>query len=110
MRRAPLSIVATVATTLALLIASAGLASVLAPPSNLGDLARISRTVVFAEAQGQRTELLGETPYTVTLFKLLQQVAGETAGNTFEVREAGGVAGGIGMAVSGAPVFERGGR
>lgn len=107
MRRAPLSILAT---ALALLIASAGLASVLAPPSNLGDLARISRTVVFAEAQGQRTELLGETPYTVTRFSLLRQVAGEAAGNTFEVREAGGVAGGIGMAVSGAPVFERGGR
>ena len=100
-----------VAAALALLIAaSPGLASVLAPPSNLGDLARISRTVVFAEALGKRTELHGETPYTVTSFKLLQQVAGEAAGNTFEVREAGGVARGIGMAVSGAPVFERGGR
>jgi hypothetical protein len=108
MRRSYLPIVVT---ALAFLIAaSAGLASVLAPPSNLGDLARISRTVVFAEAQGKRTELQGQTPYTVTSFKLLQQVAGEASGNTFEVREAGGVAGGIGMAVSGAPVFERGGR
>lgn len=108
MRRTHISIVA--AAALALLIASAGLASVIAPPSNLGDLARISRTVTFAEAQGQRTELRGETPYTVTQFKLLQQVAGEAVGNTFEVREAGGIAGGIGMAVTGAPVFERGGR
>lgn len=100
-----------IAAALAFLIAaSPGFASVLAPPSNLGDLARISRTVVFAEALEKRMELQGQTPYTITSFKLLQQVAGEAAGNTFEVREAGGVAGGIGMAVSGAPVFERGGR
>ncbi len=108
MRRPHISIVATAA--LVLLIASAALASVIAPPSNLGDLARISRTVVFAEALGKRTELRGQVPYTITSFKLLQQVAGEAAGNTFEVREAGGVAGDVGMAVSGAPVFERGGR
>jgi hypothetical protein len=108
MRRSYLPLVAA---ALALLIAaSPGLASVLAPPPNLGDLARVSRTIVFAEALGQRTELVGETPYTVTSFKLLQQVAGEAAGNTFEVRVAGGLAEGIGMVVSGAPVFERGGR
>ena len=99
------------AAALALLVlASPGLASVVSPPSNLGELARISRTVVFAEAQGQRTELRGETPYTVTLFSLVRQVAGEAVGNTFEVREAGGIVGDIGMAVSGAPVFQRGGR
>ncbi len=107
MRRSPLPLVAA---ALALLIAAPGLASVLAPPSNLGDLARISRTVVFAEAQGSRAELRGQTPYTVTTFKLLRQVAGEAVSHSFEVREAGGAVGEIGMAVSGAPVFERGGR
>jgi len=86
------------------------MASVLAPPSNLGDLARISGTVVFAEAQAVRTELRGETPYTVTTFRVLQQVVGEAAGRSIEVQEAGGVVGDVGMAVSGAPAFERGGR
>lgn len=95
---------------LALLIASSGLASVLAPPSNLGDLARVSRTVVFAEAQRVRTELHGQAPYTVTTFRVLQQVAGEALGRSLEVAEAGGVVGDVGMAVAGAPVFQRGGR
>ncbi|HEV2852127.1 MAG TPA: S-layer homology domain-containing protein [Thermoanaerobaculia bacterium] len=107
MRRAYRSLVPSV---LAFLIAIPGLASVLAPPSNLGDLARVSRTVVFAEARGSRSELRGQTPYTVTTFQILQQVAGAPVGRSFEVVEAGGVAGGIGMVVSGAPVFERGGR
>lgn len=107
MRRAYPSIVPAV---LALLFASASMASVLAPPSNLGDLARVSRTVVFAEAQGTRTELQGQTPYSVTTFRVLQQVAGDKLGRGFEVQEAGGVVGDVGMAVSGAPVFQRGGR
>jgi hypothetical protein len=110
MRRAYRSLVPAVLAVLALLIAIPGLASVLAPPSNLGDLARVSRTVVFAEVQGSRSELRGQTPYTVTSFKVLQQVAGTPVGRSFEVAEAGGIAGGVGMAVSGAPVFERGGR
>lgn len=110
MRRAHRSFVPVIPAVLAFLIAIPGLASVLAPPSNLGDLARVSRTVVFAEAQGSRSELRGQAPYTVTTFKVLQQVAGASVGRSFEVAEAGGIAGGIGMVVSGAPVFERGGR
>jgi hypothetical protein len=100
----------TILVILGLLIASLGLASVLAPPSNLGDLARISRTVVFAEAEGVKTELHGETPYTVTKFRTLQQIAGQAVGRSIEVQEAGGVVGDLGMAVTGAPVFHPGGR
>jgi hypothetical protein len=91
-------------------MASSALASVIAPPPNLGDLARISRTVVFAEAQGSRSELHGKAPYTVTTFRVLQQVAGEPLGRAFEVQEAGGAVGNVGMAVAGAPAFEKGGR
>lgn len=105
MRRACLSIL-----SLVLLIAVPSFASVIAPPANLGDLSRVSRTVVFAEAEGSRTELLGETPYTVTTFRVLQQVAGEAVGRSFEVREAGGVYEDVGMAVTGGVVFEQGGR
>lgn len=100
----------TILAILMLVIASPGLASVLAPPSNLGELARISGTVVFAEAEGKQTELRGGTPVTVTTFKVLQQVAGKPLGRNFEVQEVGGVVGDAGMAVSGAPAFEQGGR
>lgn len=85
-----------------------GLASVIAPPANLGELTRVSRAVVLAEAQGARTELRGNTPYTVTSFRVLKHVAGQKPGNLFEVSEAGGVVGEVGMAVSGAPAFEKG--
>jgi hypothetical protein len=84
------------------------LASVIAPPANLGELTRISRSVVLAEAQSSRTELRGNTPYTVTSFRVLEQVAGQKTGNLFEVSEAGGVVGEVGLAVSGAPVFTAG--
>lgn len=107
MRRASQTVVLSV---LSLFLASAGFASVLAPPANLGDLARISRTVVLAEAQGSRAELRGETPHTITTFKVLRQVAGEAVGRTLEVDEAGGAVGEFGLAVTGAPAFERGGR
>ncbi len=46
----------------------------------------------------------------MTTFKVLEQVAGETLGRSIEVAEAGGVVGDVGMAVAGAPVFQKGGR
>ncbi|HEV2846718.1 MAG TPA: S-layer homology domain-containing protein [Thermoanaerobaculia bacterium] len=62
----------------------------------------------MAEAQGSRTELRGNTPYTVTSFRVLEHVAGQKPGNLFEVSEAGGVVGEVGLAVSGVPAFEAG--
>ena len=108
MRRVPL--LSTLAVLASLAAAAPGSASTVSPPANLGELARISRTVVFAEARSSRTELRGETPYTVTDFKILQQVAGEAAGSRISVETAGGEVGRIGFAVTGAPRFESGER
>lgn len=96
---------------LALLItASPSLASSIAPPPNLGTLARISQLVVFAEAEGSWNEARGNEPYTVTAFRVMQQVKGERVIGTLEVQEEGGVVGTIGVAVTGVPRFEKGGR
>lgn len=107
MRRAPhLSIL----TVFAALVAIPALASLIAPPPNLGSLARISRTVVFAEAGGTRTEARGKSPFTITSFRVLENVSGERLDGTLEVREEGGVAGTLETTVIGAPRFEKGGR
>ncbi|HYH44158.1 MAG TPA: S-layer homology domain-containing protein [Thermoanaerobaculia bacterium] len=107
MRRAsPLSIFA----GLALAASIPAIASTIAPPANLGELARMSRAVVLAEARGSRTELRGETPVTVTRFELVRQVAGEKVDAQLELRVLGGESDGVGLAVQGAPRFEEGGR
>src|SRR5947209_1070829 len=76
---------------LTLLVAAFPLAaSTIAPPSSLGELARISRSVVLAEAQGARSELAGNTPVTITRFQLVQAVAGANPGRSLQVRQMGG--------------------
>ena len=85
----------------------AGATSVL-PPANLGQLARSSAAVVFAQAVESWVEA-GETiPMTVTRFQQLRQVAGSPTGFLFEVREPGGDLEGIGAAVPGSPRFKAG--
>ena len=107
MRRAsPLSILAGIA----LAAAAPVVASTISPPANLGELARLSRAVVLAEARGSSAELQGETPVTVTRFDVVRQVAGEAVGPTLELRVLGGEADGVGLAVQGAPRFAAGGR
>jgi hypothetical protein len=88
-------------TGLAFLIASLpGFGSTVAPPRDLGTLARISQLVVFAEAQGSSTEEPGSA-FTVTPFRVLQMLKGRPVTGTLEVRE---------MEVVGAPRYEKGGR
>jgi len=107
MRRVPHLTVLTVFTVL---IAIPAMASLLAPPPNLGVLARISRTVVFAEAGDTRTEVRGQSPFQVTSFRVLENVSGAKLGASFEVREEGGVVGNLETTVLGVPRFEKGGR
>jgi hypothetical protein len=92
-----------VLTGLALLIAALpGFGSAVAPPRDLGTLARISQLVVFAEALGSSSEEEGSVAgSTVTAFRVLQRVKGKPVTGTLEVRE---------MEVVGAPRYEKGGR
>lgn len=84
-------------------------ATTVVPPRDLGELARLSRAVVFAAAVESRVEE-GEGPllYTITRFQLLDRIAGAGPGTVFEVREPGGSLGLRGDAVAGAPRFEEG--
>jgi hypothetical protein len=86
------------------------LGSTVAPPYNLGEMARISRMVVLAEAQGSRAELRGDIPYTVTRFKVIENVAGESFRTSLDVEAKGGVVGDVGYKVPGNPVFAEGAR
>ena len=109
-----LPLVPSLSALLALLLLSplappAGAASV-SPPRDLGRLARASAAVVYAEALESWGEARGALPVTVTRFLLLDQPAGRAVGTTFEVVEPGGVAGGRGAAVAGAPRYREGGR
>lgn len=96
--------------TFFLIAAVTGFASTIAPPYNLGEIARISQTVVLAEALGSRSELRGQIPYTVTTFRAVENVAGEKLGTTLAVETKGGVVGEIGYASPGTPAFAKGGR
>jgi S-layer homology domain len=87
----------------------AGAASV-APPRDLGALARVSAAVVYAEALESWGEAEAAMPVTVTRFLLLEQTAGRAVGAVFEVVEPGGVAAGRGAVVAGAPRYLEGGR
>jgi len=108
MRRVSLPILL-VSLVLVALAASAA-ASTIAPPSNLGELARISRTVVLAEAVSSQSVLHGKVPYTLTTFNLVQQVAGVPARSRLVVEVPGGEVGETGFAVAGAPRFAKGDR
>ena len=85
-------------------------ATTVAPPADLGQLARISKSVIFAEALESWVEE-GETiPYTVTRFQRLEKVAGSEPGDLLEVREPGGRGKSRAAAVAGSPRFQAGHR
>ncbi|HKV06873.1 MAG TPA: S-layer homology domain-containing protein [Thermoanaerobaculia bacterium] len=83
-------------------------ATTVVPPRDLGQLARLSRAAVFAQAVESHVEEGGSLLYTVTRFQLLERIAGADPGTVFEVREPGGALGKKGLAVAGAPRFEEG--
>ncbi len=87
-----------------------GHAATIAPPANLGELARISSSVVLAEATGSHSELRGEIPYTLTSFRVVQAVAGQEVGQTLTLETPGGVVGEHGFRVPGTPAFAKGER
>ncbi|HEX9943580.1 MAG TPA: S-layer homology domain-containing protein [Thermoanaerobaculia bacterium] len=91
--------------SLSLLAVPLAYATTVAPPANLGQLARISRAVVFAQAIESRVEETSPIPYTVTRFLTLQRVAGADPGLVFEVRVPGGAGKRRAAAVGGAPHF-----
>lgn len=91
------------------LLAIRGFASTVAPPRNIGALAKVSKAVVFAEVVREWNEVHGTVPYTVTAFRTVQEVKGQVRG-TFELQEQGGIAGTVGVSVLGAAKFEKGGR
>ncbi len=91
------------------ILAIPGFASTVAPPRNIGALAKVSKAVVFAEVVREWNEVHGTVPYTVTAFRTVQEVKGQVRG-TFEVQEQGGIAGTVGVTVLGAAKFEKGGR
>lgn len=80
-------------------------ATTVAPPENLGQLARLSRAVVFAQAVESWFEEGDTIPVTVTRFQLIEKITGADPGAVFEVREPGGRSGKKGVAVAGAPRF-----
>lgn len=83
-------------------------ATTVIPPSDLGDLARLSDAVAFAQAVESWSEAGGSLPRTITRFQLLEGVAGADTGIVFEVMEPGGSLGRQGAVVAGAPRFEAG--
>jgi hypothetical protein len=84
-------------------------AATVAPPANLGELARMSRSVVLARAaESAPDESRGWLPHTATRFERLRNVAGEALPGTFVVSEPGGVRGGRGFSVGGSPAYEKG--
>ncbi len=111
MRRAFLPIrLVSLALCIGAVTAGSASASTIAPPSNLGELARISRTVVLAQAAGSQSELRGKVPYTLTAFDVVQQVAGAAVKSRIQVETPGGEVGDVGFAVAGAPRFQTGER
>jgi len=89
-------------------LARAAAASTIAPPADLGALARMSAAVVEARAGEPRVEEAGGAFYTVTPFTRLRALGADATGAAFTVRELGGSRGGRGLAVGGAPVFQAG--
>jgi hypothetical protein len=93
---------------LTLLTTSAARATTVAPPPDLGFLARTSDAVVFAQAIESRVEDNESLPYTVTRFETLRLVAGADPGLIFEAREPGGSGRVRAAAVAGAPRYQEG--
>jgi hypothetical protein len=98
-----------IAIVLLLSVVPAG-ATTVVPPANLGELARVSQAVAFAEAVEAWGEDGATIPVTVTRFNLLQAVAGAATGTVFEVQEPGGRGKTRAAAVAGAARFAAGHR
>lgn len=107
-RRLRILSVLTASFLLATLVPDTAQASTVAPPRDLGHLARLSDAVVFAQAIDSRVDEGGNLPYTITRFQLLEAVAGAETGLIFEVGEPGGSGTRRAAVVAGAPRFEAG--
>ena len=96
--------------TLSLLVAGGAHASTVAPPSDLGHLARLSDSVVLARAESSSPQVAGPgaLPWTATRFTRLRQVGGDALPETFVVEEPGGTVGDRGLAIGGSPDFGTG--
>jgi len=90
------------------LVAGPTAATTIAPPRDLGELARLADTVVLATAGQPSVRRGGLGIETVTPFHLVEVVAGRTPQKVFLVAEPGGILDGVGLAVSGVPRFEPG--
>ena len=90
------------------LVASAASASTIVPPADLGELARISDAVVFAQAEDSWSEPGGLLPRTVTRFRLLRPVSGATLPSEFEVAEPGGETAESKVVIAGSPAYREG--
>jgi hypothetical protein len=110
MRQAPRTLIPLLLALFLIALALPGAAATINPPQDIGQIARVSRSVVLAEAVDSRTELRGKIPYTLTRFQVVQSVAGQEAGRSLVVETRGGVVGEIGFVVPGTPTFARGGR
>lgn len=95
-----------------LLSASAARTATVAPPADLGELARLSIAVVLAEAQASTslapTAVASPLPYTVTRFRTVEWVGGARVGEEFEVVEPGGEIDGRVAVIGGAPHYQAG--
>ena len=78
------------------------------PPQNLGELARMSDSVVLAKALSSSGVAGPYIPHTVTTFERLDVVGGAKLPSTFEVSEPGGAFGGIAAEIEGSPRFSPG--
>jgi hypothetical protein len=96
--------------SLFLCVAGGAHASTVAPPSDLGHLARLSDAVVLARAESSWTEAAGPDalPWTATRFARLTQVSGTALPDVFVVAEPGGASATRGVAIGGAPDFRTG--
>lgn len=94
------------------LVGGAGQSATVAPPADLGELARLSAAVVLAEALDSDPlapgALHSALPYTATHFRLIERVGGTRIDERFVVVEPGGRDGALAVAVGGAPRYEAG--
>jgi hypothetical protein len=82
-------------------------ATTIAPPRNLGELARMSRAVVLARASTSWVEDRG-LPVTLTAFELVEPVGGARTRAVFVVECPGGTLADRAVVITGSPRFEEG--
>lgn len=91
------------------LAAGGAWATTVVPPRHVGELAQHAQAVVLAQASGAQVEGYGPRLRTVTQFTVLDSLRGPLAvGASYAVAVPGGVRGGRGWAVAGAPRFVNG--